>query len=90
MEGSCSLARTGLQGFPRARPIELSGACGIDQSSGLIDRDRAVLAGWAEKAEDVDLSATARGRYVRVKLPPVAPVRPLGVMPGPAPRSLCR
>lgn len=46
-------------------------------SSGLARRDRAILAAWAEDGQSVDLSATARGRWVWVDLPPVDPELPL-------------
>lgn len=46
-------------------------------SSGLARRDRAILAAWAEDGQSVDLSATARGRWVWVELPPVDPELPL-------------
>ena len=46
-------------------------------SSGLARRDRAILAAWAEEGQRVDLSATARGRWVWVDLPPVDPELPL-------------
>lgn len=62
----------------------------VDQSSGSVDRDQSVLVGWAEYAERIDLSASARGRYSWVKLPPVPPLRPLSVMSGRSARSLCR
>lgn len=62
----------------------------VDQSSGSVDRDQSVLAGWAEHAERVDLSASARGDYIWVKLPAVPPLRPLTVSSGRSLRSLCR
>ncbi len=46
-------------------------------SSGLPRRDRTILAAWAEEGPGVDLSATARGRWVWVDLPPVDPELPL-------------
>lgn len=71
---------------PRGRLIHAE----VDQSSGSVDRDRSVLHGWARYAERVDLSASVHGRFVWLKLPAVAPARPLAVIPGPAPRSLCQ
>ena len=64
------------------RPILLRGLVGPDgrivatellQSSGAPDRDRIVRGVWASDGEKVDLSATARGRFVWVELPPVDP-----------------
>lgn len=49
----------------------------VSGSSGLARRDRAILAAWAEDGQSVDLSATARGRWVWVELPPVDPELPL-------------
>ncbi len=46
-------------------------------SSGLARRDRSILAAWAEEHAGADLSATARGRWVWVDLPPVDPELPL-------------
>jgi hypothetical protein len=45
----------------------------VTARSGAPIRDRAALAAWAEHAADVDLSATAAGRFVWVSLPPVEP-----------------
>lgn len=46
----------------------------VTGSSGLSRRDRGILAAWAEMGHLADLSATARGRWVWVDLPPVEPV----------------
>lgn len=46
-------------------------------SSGLRRRDRGILSAWAESGALADLSATARGRWVWVELPPVDPELPL-------------
>lgn len=65
------------------RPIRLRGLVGPDgrivateiaQSSGAPDRDRIVRAVWANEGHRVDLSATARGRFVWIELPPVDPL----------------
>ena len=62
----------------------------VDQSSGSLDRDRAALAGWADNAERVDLSASAQGRYTWVKLPAVQPEAALSAEWASPPRPLCR
>jgi hypothetical protein len=46
-------------------------------SSGSPRRDRGILAAWAVEHRLADLSATARGRFVWVDLPPVDPELPL-------------
>lgn len=46
-------------------------------TSGVAHRDRGILAAWAEEHRQADLSATARGRWVWVDLPPVDPELPL-------------
>jgi hypothetical protein len=45
----------------------------IKQSSGSPLHDRAVLGVWAESGHMADLSATSRGRFVMVDLPPIVP-----------------
>jgi hypothetical protein len=45
----------------------------VRQSSGSRDRDRAPVEAWAAHAEEVDLSATSRGRFVWTDLPPIPP-----------------
>jgi len=70
-----------LDGDPKTiRPILLRALIGPDgrvvfaevvQSSGAPRRDLIALGGWAENNAEVDLSATARGRFVWVDLPPV-------------------
>jgi hypothetical protein len=65
---------------PEIRPIRLRGLIGpaghvvyaeVTGSSGGWYRDRVALGGWAYYADRVDLSATARGRFTWVDLPPV-------------------
>lgn len=69
-------------GQPRHRPLLLRGLIGPDgeivltevaQSSGSPVHDLAAQFVWAEYGERVDLSATARGRFVWTSLPPVNP-----------------
>lgn len=79
-------------GYPREgdpemlAPIRLRGLIAPDGrlamaqiigSSGLRRRDRGILAAWAIDHQKADLSATARGRFVWVELPPVDPELPL-------------
>ncbi|HEX9932241.1 MAG TPA: hypothetical protein VGB08_05315 [Allosphingosinicella sp.] len=68
---------------PELRPILLRGLVGPDgrlvmtqvvQSSGAASRDRIVRGIWASDGHRVDLSATARGRFVWVDLPAVDPL----------------
>ena len=65
------------------RPILLRGLIGPDgrvvatqvvQSSGVPSRDRIVRGIWVRESHRVDLSATARGRFLWVDLPPVDPL----------------
>ena len=65
---------------PDIRPIVLRGLIGpggrfvhaeVLRSSGSWFRDRAALGAWAQYGDRVDLSATARGRFTWVELPPV-------------------
>lgn len=82
---------------PNPRPIVLRGLIDPDgrliyaevrQSSGSRDRDRFAILAWAEYAEEVDLSATSRGRFVWTLLSPI-PQQPTtaGVPGGRASRS---
>jgi hypothetical protein len=74
-------ASIALDGDPRTfRPILLRALVGPDgrvafaeviQSSGAAQRDLIALGGWAENYAEVDFSATARGRFVWVDLPPL-------------------
>jgi hypothetical protein len=68
---------------PGSRPIVLRGLVGADgrlatvalvQSSGVPERDRAVLAVYLRSGADVDLSSVAGGSPVWVTLPPVDPM----------------
>ncbi|HEX8640172.1 MAG TPA: hypothetical protein VF704_03345 [Allosphingosinicella sp.] len=47
----------------------------VRQSSGSRDRDFYPVQAWATYAEEVDLSATSRGRFVWTELPPIPPER---------------
>jgi hypothetical protein len=70
-----------LDGDPKTfRPVVLRALVGPDgrvafaelvQSSGAPRRDRIALGGWAENNDEVDLSASAGGRFVWVDLPPL-------------------
>jgi hypothetical protein len=74
-------ASIALDGDPEAfRPVLLRALLGPDgrvafaevaESSGAPRRDRIALGGWAENNEEVDLSASAGGRFVWVDLPPL-------------------
>lgn len=61
----------------------------LRRSSGSRDRDHIALRAWARSAEQVDLSATARGRFVWADLAPIEPERTTTMPPRPTPRPSC-
>ena len=69
---------------PRGRVVYAE----VRQSSGSLDRDYFPVEAWAQYAEEVDLSATSRGRFVWADLPPIDP-EPTTTLEG-RPRSTCR
>ena len=61
----------------------------VRQSSGSLDRDYFPVEAWAQYAEEVDLSATSRGRFVWADLPPIEP-EATTTLEGGRLRSTCR